>query len=52
MNKFENFWVDIVIRSTNNVFQLLLPEHRVDVHAETDKLLAELARELPNLGVR
>ena len=33
-----------------NVFQLLLPEHRMDVHPEADKWLAEIGRELP--GVR
>lgn len=32
------------------VFQLLLPEHRLDVHLEADKWLAELGREFP--GVR
>ena len=32
-----------------NVFQLLLPEHRINVYSETDKWLAELARELPNV---
>ena len=33
----------------NNVFQLLLPEHRINVPPEADKWLAELARELPNV---
>jgi hypothetical protein len=32
-----------------NAFQLLLPEHRINVHPETDKWLAELHRELPNV---
>ena len=34
----------------SNVFQILLPEHRLSVHPETDRWLAELARELPNVG--
>ncbi len=33
----------------SHVFQLLLPEHRINVYPETDKWLAELARELPNV---
>lgn len=33
----------------DNVFQLLLPEHRINVHPEADKWLAELARELPDV---
>ncbi len=33
----------------HNVFQLLLPEHRINVHPEVDKWLAELARELPTV---
>lgn len=37
----------IVDRS--DVLQLLLPEHRINVHTEADKWLAELARELPNV---
>ena len=32
-----------------NVFQLLLPEHRINVHPEADRWLAELARELPTM---
>lgn len=32
-----------------NVFQLLLPRHRMNVHPEADKWLAELARELPRV---
>jgi len=31
----------------SSAWQLLLPEQRIDVHAETEKWLAELARELP-----
>jgi hypothetical protein len=31
----------------SNALQLLLPEQRIDVHAETERWLAELARELP-----
>lgn len=34
----------------NGVFQLLLPEHRIDVHPKTDAWLDEVDRELP--GVR
>jgi len=37
----------IVDRS--DVFQLLLPEHRINVHTEADKWLGELMRELPNV---
>jgi len=32
-----------------NVLQLLMPEHRMNVHPEPDKWLAELDRELPHL---
>ena len=32
-----------------NVFQLLLSEHRMNVHPEPEKWLAELARELPRV---
>ena len=34
----------------NNVFQLLLPEHRINVYSDADKWLNELARELPNVS--
>ncbi|MFZ1863590.1 MAG: FAD-dependent oxidoreductase [Polyangiales bacterium] len=33
----------------HEVFQLLLPEHRINVYPETDKWLAELTRELPSV---
>ena len=33
-----------------NAFQLLLPEHRINVYPDADKWLAELAREIPNVG--
>ncbi|TFH26142.1 MAG: hypothetical protein E4H00_10995, partial [Myxococcales bacterium] len=33
----------------SHVLQLLLPEHRINVYAETEQWLAELARELPNV---
>jgi hypothetical protein len=33
----------------SHVLQLLLPEQRINVHAETDRWLAELARELPTV---
>ncbi|MGB8329646.1 MAG: hypothetical protein WCE62_05920 [Polyangiales bacterium] len=32
-----------------NIFQLLLPDHRIDVHPEVDKWLSELDRELPQV---
>lgn len=32
-----------------NAFQLLLPEHRINVHPDADKWLNELGRELPNV---
>ncbi|MGB5704649.1 MAG: hypothetical protein WBM48_17650 [Polyangiales bacterium] len=32
------------------VFQLLLPSHRINVHPDSDAWLAELARELPDVG--
>jgi phytoene dehydrogenase-like protein len=31
----------------HSVFQLLLPQHRISVHPDADKWLAELSRELP-----
>jgi hypothetical protein len=31
------------------VFQLLLPEHRLDLHTDADRWLAELGRELPSV---
>lgn len=34
----------------SGVFQLLLANHRIDVRTETDAFLAELDRELPNIG--
>ena len=33
----------------SEVFQLLLPEHRINVYPTADRWLAELARELPNV---
>jgi hypothetical protein len=33
----------------SSVFQLLLPEHRISVYPDTDKWLAELGRDLPNV---
>lgn len=33
----------------HEVFQLLLPEHRIDVYPETEKWLTELGRELPGI---
>jgi len=33
----------------SDVFQLLLPEHRINVYRAADRWLAELARELPNV---
>ncbi|TNF63913.1 MAG: hypothetical protein EP303_02175 [Deltaproteobacteria bacterium] len=32
-----------------NVFQLLLPEHRINVHPKAERWLVELARELPTV---
>ena len=34
----------------SSVFQLLLPDHRLNVYPDADKWLAELARELPGVG--
>jgi phytoene dehydrogenase-like protein len=34
----------------SNVFQLLLPQHRINVHPSAQKWLAELARELPDVS--
>ncbi|MGD8316665.1 MAG: hypothetical protein PVH21_17810 [Myxococcales bacterium] len=35
------------VASRHEVFQLLLPEHRINVYPETEKWLAEIGRELP-----